>query len=780
MLFGGFFRKEFFMKYSTQFISATREFSELDKFVAAPYIRKSFTLDFVPEKAEMLICGLGFYELWLNGEHITKSFLAPYISNPDDMLYYDRYDLTKKLKKGKNTLAFILGNGMLNCPGGAIWDLQLGRYRSAPKLALCFEAFGEGKELCFEADKSFKVHASPTYFDDLRCGECYDARNEIEGWFLPEFDDSEWADAFWVESPSGECREGMHTPIQKIREIRPVKFYKGHISIDAKPDSRILHPALPENELCTEGYIYDFGENITGIVRLKINGRKGQKIVITCGDTIYEGGLYLKNVSTFLPHGMSQRQVYICKGEGEEIWEPMFCYHGFQYCLVTGIDDEQATEDLLTYVVAHADVKPNGSFRCSNELANRLQECTVRSDLGNMFYFPTDCPHREKNGWTGDAHFSAEQFLMNLDVENTLREWLFNIRKAQNEEGTIPGIVPTCGWGFKWGNGPAWDAVLTELPYRIWQYKGNKEILFENATAIFKYISYLSTKLDEKGLTHYGLGDWCVVDDLPAVPLEVTDTLVSMDICKKAAEIFRVCDMPLRAEFAQKLYNNLRESFRKHLIDDELLVCGNHQTSQAAAIYYGAFNDDEKKKAFAHLLNLIHQAGDSMTVGTLGARTIFHVLSEFGYDELALHMIAKPDHPSFASWITEFDATTLFEIVTHNPPVGSSHNHHFFGDFSAWFIKNLAGIIPNPNVTDPNYIVISPAFVSSLSFAEGSYNAPAGKISVRWERKGDKIELNVTVPDNVSGEIKLRHGAKFESGESAKKIQTGKFTVTTK
>lgn len=221
-----FMKGLFFMKYSTKFISATREHCELKKYVAAPYLRKSFELDFKPEKAEMLICGLGFYELWLNGEHITKSFLAPYISNSDDLLYYDRYDLTEKLKKGKNTLAFCLGNGNHNCLGGEIWDLQLARYRSAPKLALCFECFGEGKELCFEADDSFKVHASPTYFDDLRCGECYDARNEIDGWSLSEFDDSKWGNAFSVESPSGECREGIHTPIKKSESLNPSSFIR--------------------------------------------------------------------------------------------------------------------------------------------------------------------------------------------------------------------------------------------------------------------------------------------------------------------------------------------------------------------------------------------------------------------------------------------------------------------------------------------------------------------------------------------------------------------------
>ena len=250
-----------------------------------------------------------------------------------------------------------------------------------------------------------------------------------------------------------------------------------------------------------------------------------------------------------------------------------------------------------------------------------------------------------------------------------------------------------------------------------------------------------------------------------------------MDICEKAAEIFRVCDMPLRAEFAQKLHDELRTSFRKHLIDDNLVVYGDHQTTQAAAIYYGAFNDDEKVKAFSHLLELIHNAGDNMTVGIIGARTMFHVLAEFGYEELALHMIAKPDYPSFASWITEYNANTLFEIITHNPPNGFSHNHHFFGDISAWFIKNLAGIIPNPDVTDPNYILISPAFVKALDYADGSYTAPAGKVSVRWERSGGGIKLRVTVPDGIKGKIKLRHGTKFADGESEKELRSGEFIV---
>ncbi len=763
------------MNFSTKFISATKQFSTLTDFVPAPYIRKSFKLEFKPQKAEILICGLGFYEFWLNGERLTKSFLAPFVSNPDDLLYYDRYDLTDKLKNGKNTIGFILGNGMQNSPGGQVWDFHLAQWRSAPKLAVNFEASDGEHSLSFEADESFKTAPSPIYFDDLRIGEFYDANREIDGWNLPEFDDSEWANALRVDSPAGECREGLHSKVNFIREIKPVKIENGRISRQPSPRDFFPQKPLADDECAETGFLYDFGENITGICRLKIKGKKGQKVVMQFGEKLYDGGIDLKNMP-FEPDGMSQKDIYICKGDGIEEWSPMFTYHGFQYCLVSGVDESQATEDLLTYVVIHADVKENGGFKCSNEIANKLQEATVRSDLSNLFYFPMDCPHREKNGWTGDAQLSAEQFLINLTTEDTLKEWLFSIRKAQNEKGALPGIVPTGGWGFHWGNGPAWDAVLTELPYRLWQFRGDKEVLEQNAHNIFRYIAYLTTRVDEKGLIHIGLGDWCAVNDHHKCPLEVSDTLISLDITRKAAEIFRVCKLDKWAEFADKFASELLSSFREHLIDENLLVSGNCQTSQAAAIYFDAFTDEEKPKAFEHLLNLIHAENDSIDVGIIGSRTMFHVLSEFDCNDLAFNMITKPEFPSYGYWIAQ-GANTLLEIVGNDDKYNWSHNHHFFGDISAWFIKNLAGITPNPNKNDANYVRVSPAFIDSLTYAEGWYNTPNGKVSTHWDKTDDGITLNITVEGDAHGDIILRQGYAFEVGTTTKPLASGAYKI---
>ncbi len=763
------------MDFSTKFISATKDFSTYTHFVPAPCIRKSFQLDFKPENAQILICGLGFYEFWLNGERLTKSALAPYVSNPDDLLYYDRYDLTDKLIEGNNVFGFILGNGMQNSLGGQVWDFQLARWRSSPKLALSFEAACGENTLSFEADESFKTAPSPIYFDDLRVGEFYDANREIDGWNLPEFDDSSWANAIRVDAPAGEAREGLHSPVKVIREIKPVKFGKGKISRLPNIGEHLSMSALTEDEKATDGYLYDFGENITGVCRLKIKGKKGQKVVMQFGEKLYDGGIDLKNMP-FEPQGMSQKTIYICKGEGVEEWTPMFTFHGFQYCLVSGIDDAQATEDLLTYVVMHADLKTNGGFKCSDEITNKLQEATVRSDLSNLFYFPMDCPHREKNGWTGDAQLSAEQFLINLTAEDTLKEWLFSIRKAQNEKGALPGIVPTGGWGFHWGNGPAWDAVLTELPYRIWQYRGDTEVLEQNAPSILRYIAYLTTRVDEKGLIHIGLGDWCAVNEQLKCPLEVSDTLVSLNITRKAAEIFKALGKDIWAELADNFADRLLASFKKNLVDENLLVAGNCQTSQAAAIYFGVFTENEKAKAFEHLLNLIHAGNDSIDVGIIGARTMFHVLSDFGYDDLAFRMISKPDFPSYGYWIAE-GANTLLEVVGNDDKYNWSHNHHFFGDISAWFIKNLAGITPNPEKCDPNYIKVSPAFIASLTYAEGWYNTPDGKVATRWDKADGGITLTVNVNGNAHGDIVMRDGCTFEDGTTAKPLASGTYKI---
>jgi alpha-L-rhamnosidase len=278
----------------------------------------------------------------------------------------------------------------------------------------------------------------------LRYGESYDATKEILDWCLPSFDDSGWCAVIAAENPLGEYRICEAGPIVATKELKAVKIWKED-----------------------DAYIYDFGENCAGVTRLCINGKKQQKVTVLHGEMLEDGRFSQKNIlfpqhtKKFPDYDLSytQRIVYTCKGEGKEIYQPKFTYFGFQYARVEGITEEQATPDLLTYVVMNSKLEERGSFECSCEILNKLQDMTRRSTLANFYHFPTDCPHREKNGWTADAALSSEHTLLNLNPEIYYREWIRNVAKAMKEDGSLPGIVPTTGWGFAWGNGPAWDTV---------------------------------------------------------------------------------------------------------------------------------------------------------------------------------------------------------------------------------------------------------------------------------------------------------------------------------
>ena len=374
----------------------------------------------------------------------------------------------------------------------------------------------------------------------------------------PGFDDSLWKPAIPAETPRGETRLCKAEPIVTEREVKPVSIRRGRVSLWPVPRPNLPVFPVPEDEP-SEGFIYDFGINSAGNVRLKIRGERGQKVILRFSEILaLDGGFDLRSMS-FEPLEYLFKSIYILKGGEEEIFIPRFSYMGFRYCLVLGISEEQATEDLLTYEIMHSGFASVGSFICSDPIVNALQAAARNADLSNFYYFPTDCPHREKNGWTGDASLSAEQMLLNFSVENSQREWLYQIRKAMNDEGAIPGIIPTAGWGFAWGNGPSWDAVLFYLPYYIWLYRGDREVIEENAHAMMQYLDYLSNRRDDKGLLHIGLGDWLQVDhDDPTTPLEVTDTIKSMHIAMLAAKMLRAIGLNLQADFAEGFFGELK------------------------------------------------------------------------------------------------------------------------------------------------------------------------------------------------------------------------------
>lgn len=771
------------MKFSLNFVSAGSDYSTLEKPVAAPYIIKNFEITSLPQRAELTICGIGFYELYVNGKNITKGHLAPYISNPDDILYYDNYDMTDLITIGKNTLGIILGNGMMNNPGGFIWDFDDARFRGVPRVALAFES----ETLNFETDESFLWHSSPILFDDFRCGVHYDSRKKIADWSLPSCDRTDWNPVIKAEAPRGDCRICSAEPITAQEEIKAISINKASLAafniseqVARKYDdiSRVFY-----NSDAKEGYLYDFGVNSAGIYRLEIKGKPGQRIEIQAAEYIDENGdVNYNNIGCFYPESMAHRDVFYCSGE-KDVFTLPFTYHGCRYYHVMGLEEEQATPELLTYIVMNSNLLSRGHFSCSDPIANKIQEMAIRSDLANFYYFPTDCPHREKNGWTGDAALSAEHMAMYYDIQKSFAEWMRNISKSLKDNGCIPGIIPTGDWGYDRLNGPAWDVVITEIPYQTYLHYGDKNIIIENANAIWRYLNYAAGRMDNRNLVEYGLGDWCPPDrqvsDYTA-PLVLTDSIMTMVMAGTAAYLFGKIGFYMQQAFAESMAKKVRRAIRDHLIDlTTMTAAGNCLTSQAMAMYYDLFEQTEKTRAFKVLLELVHLAGDFMDVGILGARTIFHVLAEHGEGDLAYKMITRPESPSYGNQVLR-GRTALPENFNNKSGPIYSLNHHFFGDVSAWFMKRVAGIIVNPNLSDPAEINISPVFITALAFAEASLETIKGCINVNWSRNLDIIELNIEIPNGVYGKIVLPDGFSFSSVDKKQTIlplESGVYTV---
>ncbi|MBQ3934894.1 MAG: family 78 glycoside hydrolase catalytic domain [Clostridia bacterium] len=725
-----------------QFICATEERCGFDRPVPAPLFRRSFSLPSVPKKAALSVCGLGFYLLTVNGQDVTKGYFAPYISNPDHILYYDTYNVAPYLKKGENVIGVVLGNGFQNPFGGAVWDFDKVPWISSPKLALSFSARAGEETVSFEADGEFRTAPSPWTFDEYRMGESFDARMKIPGWNLPGFDDAGWNRALKTDPPKGTLRKCEAKPILPRKSLTPVSVTKHG-----------------------DGYLYDFGENSAGVCLLHLKKpAPGQKITVRFCERLKDGKFDQSNLifdpshyPFYLTH--FQKIEYFASGneDGDDSWSQRFSWFGFRYALVEGISESQAVPQLLTFLELSSALNEIGHFHCSDETVNRIYEMVRNSDLSNFYYFPTDCPHREKNGWTGDASFSAPHMTLLYDTASSYREWLRNIVLAQREDGALPGIVPTGGWGFAWGNGPAWDSVLFSLPYVLYRLRGNTDGIQIAGDAMMKYLRYADGRRDGNGLAAFGLGDWVPVGkDASAyeTPLEVTDSIVLMNSAWKAYVMLSAVERFEEAGEALLLSRSLRTSVREHLLDRETCVLkGRTQTGQAMGLYYGVFEPDERNRAFAVLLNLIRENGDNFDCGFLGMHCLFSVLSDFGYSELAYRLITKPEFPSYRNLIERGETAIVESFQPEGGRDCGSHNHHFLGDVARWFITDLAGL----RVLNSHEIEVCPSFLDELREAEAACRLPAGKVEVRWVRKQRKLHLYVRCPAGVKCRVNLKN-----------------------
>ena len=715
------------MILSKKFICSKNEYNEFDNHVSAPVFRRTFTVDEKVNDAELSVCGLGYYRLFVNSKEITRGFLSSYTSNPNEVLYYDVYNVKKYLKKGKNVFAFILGNGFLNQAGGIPWGYDNAPFRSSPKLAVAFSLNGK---LAFEGDENFLASDSPILFDDLRAGEYYDANNENVDFYKRDFDDSKWDKPINAITPKG---------VQKINTAPPIKVYK-----TVKPK---------KIEKCGAGYVYDFGINSAGLFRLDIDGKKGQTIYLRFGEDYTNGEFKTKNIENKKTISEYNQICYYYPKDGKQSYVPSFTYYGFRYVYVEGITEKQATKKLLTYLLASSNVSERASFSCSNDKINKLYANCINSDRSNLFHIPTDCPHREKNGWTGDVRVSAEQFALNFDCQALMNEWLFNLKCAQDEKGLMPCVVPG-EKSFANFLSVEWTGVIVELPYMLYKYGGDKTILVDNLSAIKKYLEFVESSLNEKGMITGGFGDREEFfteesSEYTTTPTQ-SSTLVAIKLFNRASEIAKILGDKEFFDYCIAVSEKIKRAFEQEYVSDgELQI--KTQTAYALAIDGGLFSGKDKEKAINQLKRIIHENGDRAKVGIIGFGVLYDVLSNNGEKELAYKIAMSEEYPGFLYTINmgvtsmwesySLLKTGVNEYVRVDEKKKPSFNHHWYGHISAWIFKNIGGLKIDYTKDKPFTVEIDKNL--PLNGARVSFHNGNDFISVKWKKAGDKVRLKV-------------------------------------
>ncbi len=725
------------MAFENSFYIKPDEAFDKKSYAYAPMLRRRFCLKSKPKKAVLSVAGLGYGCYFLNEREVTEDkFIAPF-GDYRKTVWYTTYDVTDKLVLGENIFAAMLGNGWYNEALGTAWDFDKAAWRDMPKLLLSLECDGE-QALVSDGEWLYSMR-SPVIFNQLREGEHFDARLYDPAWKSLDFNDSGWKRVRVDENPpTGVLRECTCEPIREICSLAPIAIRK----IGAKR------------------FVYDFGRNISGYAKLRVAQASGEKIILRFAEQVHaEDGTPRFNDmdnSHYYARGEFARDVFICSGKPFE-WKPSFTYHGFRYVEVQGLEDENALSETLTAIEVHQDVKVRSSFRSSNELMNRLFLLGQRATLSNIFYMPTDCPTREKLGWMNDAQSSCDQFLTDFALEGVLAKWWQDITDAMDERGMLPGIVPTAGWGYDWGNGPVSEGTLFEIPYRIYLHTGDDTLLKKGLPNFKRNLAYYDSQRDENGDILYGLDDWAAPSEDKVGCAFVNRVLYikCLGITLLAAERCGEDTAALSAAYE----NEVRIAKERYLAEDGSCKI-DKQTAVAMMIYFGLYDDIEPLGA--QLRRLVEQKDFHHDCGMVGIRYLYIALNKAGLAEYAYRIVNASGYPSYRAWV-EDGATTLYEYWDAT----TSKNHHMYSDFMSWMIKTVLGIAPCADAPGFRRVEIAPHFFEELSFAEGHCDTVRGRISVRWERRDGGVYVTVYAAEGIEAYL---FGEKIPSGQTVEKI----------
>jgi alpha-L-rhamnosidase len=712
-------------------------------------LRRDFPVKTGLQRAVVHLCGLGQYELTLNGRRVGDDLLTPGWTKYDRTTLYDTYDVTPLLRAGNNTLGVLLGNGMYNVRGGRYTKFRgsFGEIKAIGQLRL---EYTDGTAEVIGTDGQWRVHPGPITFSCVFGGEDYDARLEPIGWNQPGFDDSDWERPVEVRGPGGKLKglSGAAPPVRAFEILKPIHVQPLRIGTS----------------------VYDLGQNASLMPRIKVKGPAGAVVRMIPAELIHKDG----SVDRGSSGGGQAYWQYTLAGKGEEEWFPKFFYHGCRYlqvdCTAPDGKDLPVVES-LEGVVVHSSSEAVGEFSCSNDLFNRIHGLVRWAQRGNMMHVLTDCPHRERLGWLEQYHLNGPSLRYEFDLAALFTKGMKDMADSQLENGLVPDIAPEYvkfEKGFR--DSPEWGSAFLLCAWQQYEWTGDIALLRTHYMAMKHYVAYLGSRSKDYLLSH-GLGDWYDLGPKPPgeaqlTPVALTATAFYYEDAATLAKIARLLGQANDAGKYEELARRIRAAFNKEFFDPANgHFAQGSQSANAIALVMGLVEPDHSAAVLDSVVKDVRRRGNALTAGDVGYRYLLRALADGDRSDVIFDMNNQSENPGYGYQLKQ-GATSLTEAWDAGR--ASSQNHFMLGHILEWFYHDLAGIGRDPAAPAFKRIVIRPATPGDLKWVKASYNSMYGRIESNWVFENGKFKLEVVVPANATAIIYVPAKAGSEVTEGGK------------
>ncbi|HEV2696165.1 MAG TPA: family 78 glycoside hydrolase catalytic domain, partial [Verrucomicrobiae bacterium] len=707
-------------------------------------LRHEFTVKPGLQRALINVCGLGQYELTLNGKKAGDDFLSPGWTKFDRTCLYDTRDITTLLQRGDNAIGLELGNGMYNVPGGGRFTKFKGSFGPQKAIAQIRLEYADGTVEFIGTDDTWRVAAGPITFNTIYGGEDYDANLVQHGWNRPNFDDAKWSPALIVSGPGGELR-GLSAAAPPIKKFE-------------------VQPAVSSHALTNGDIVYDLGQNAAHVPQISVTGPAGSKVRVIPSELLSEDGAANQG-SMGGGHRGSIWCEYTKATGGTEIWSPKFFYVGCRYLqvhLTPAVTNGTLPKiKSIAGVVIQSASQPVGEFACSNTLFNRIRLLVRWAQRGNMVSLLTDCPHRERLGWLEEDHLNGPALRYEFDLAQLFTKTINDIADSQLTNGLVPTTAPEYTV-FRdksdanhlrnaFGDSPEWAATFILVPWQQYEFSGDLNLFRLHYTAMTNYLAFFSSRA-ENNIANYGLGDWYDVGPKkPGVsqltPIALTATAFYFEDVKIMARVAGLLGKTNDAENYSKLAENIRNAFNEKFYDaTNRFYATDSQCANAIPLVMDLCEPSNRAAVVEAIVRDVRSRGNALTAGDVGYRYLLRALADGGRSDVIFDINNQSEKPGYGMQLAK-GKTSLTEAWDG----GSSQDHFMLGQIQEWFYHDLAGIQSGGDGFKK--IIIAPQPVGDVTWVKAGYDSIRGKIVSDWKRDGDAFALKITVPANTTATV---------------------------